>query len=300
MPALIHSGARINKIMFLVIAACFPGIFVSMFYFGWDFLIQLFLAILSGLLLEAFVLKLRKRLVLSTLFDGSTIITAILLCACIPPQAPLWIIVIGMSFAIVLAKQVYGGIGHNIFNPAMVGYAVLLIGFPQYVTQWEFIPLFTEFDGITGATPLDSMKNTIVGASIDYWPWISLAWLMGGLLLYFKRIITWHIPVSVLLGLLIPSTIAYIITQNPYYSPIFQLTHGAIVIGAFFIATDPVTAPVHKVNRLIFGFTIGLLTFIIRAAGAYPEGLAFAVLLMNICVPFLDQYIKPRTFGHRS
>jgi len=298
MSTLTHAGISVNKIMYLVIIACLPGIFVTTFYFGWDVLKQIALAIISGLILETLMLKVRNRPVFPFITDGSTIITAILLAACIPPIASWWVIAIGMVFAIVLAKHIYGGIGNNLFNPAMVGYAVLLIAFPQQMTQWQINPILANFDGVTGATPLDSMKNNLLSATIDYWPWINLAWLSGGIFLILKRIISWHIPVSVLLGLLIPTVIYYLTTHNPYYLPGFQLSHGAIMIGAFFIATDPVTAPTYIVNRLIFGFAIGLLTFIIRTNSVYPEGIAFAVLLMNLCVPLLDSYIKPRTFGH--
>jgi len=299
MTTLIHANTHVNQIMRMVLVACLPGVLLMVITLGFAMLINILVAIITALVFEALMLHLRQRNVRLFLNDGSAIITALLLAVCVPPLAPWWIMVVGIAFAIIVAKHLYGGLGNNIFNPAMVGYVVLLIAFPEHMVNWQNSLTINGVDGVTGATPLDALKHLIPSVNVvDYWPWINIAWLSGGLLLLYKKIITWHIPVSVIIGLALPVTIAYGLTADSYYAPWFQLNHGAIMIGAFFIATDPVTAPSYTVNRLIFGFCIGLLTFAIRTLGAYPDGIAFAILLMNLCVPLLDHLIKPRTFGH--
>lgn len=282
------------------------------------------------------MLKIRGRPVQPFLSDGSAVVTAVLLALAIPPLAPWWMTLIGVAFAIVIAKHLYGGLGHNTFNPAMVGYVVLLISFPKYMTSWQApltlashplsfmealrfifgggLPGSVNIDAVTTATVLDTLKTqlrlahpvneisathpifgTLAGVGTE---WIALGFLAGGLWLIYKKVIAWHIPAAVLGSLAIISTIAYLSDSAHYAGPLFHLVAGASILGAFFIATDPVTAPAATRGRVIYGIGIGVLIYIIRAWGGYPDAVAFAVLLMNLATPTIDYYIKPRTFGH--
>ncbi|WP_245869446.1 electron transport complex subunit RsxD, partial [Vibrio fujianensis] len=304
--------------------------------------IQLLLAITFALTLEAIVMRLRKRSPLTTIRDYSALVTAWLLAIAIPPLSPWWIIAIGVLFAILIAKQLYGGIGQNPFNPAMIAYVVLLISFPVQMTSWiapnQLAPdpvSFTDswsliisgfnqdglslqqvragIDGITMATPLDAFKTSIhAGHTVTEtlrqpqfsglagigWEWVNLAYLIGGLALIKLRVIHWHIPTAFLAGLIASSTLIMLLAPGTTASPMLHLLSGATMLGAFFIATDPVTASTTPKGRLVYGFFIGCMVFIIRSWGGFPDGVAFAVLLANMCVPLIDYYTKPRTYGH--
>jgi electron transport complex protein RnfD len=284
---------------------------------------------------------LRKRSPISSLQDNSALVTAWLLAIAIPPLSPWWVITIGLFFAIVIAKHLYGGLGQNPFNPAMIGYVVLLIAFPVQMTNWlapipliEHSPtlldsistIFMGFDthglsihqirenidGVTMATPLDAFKTAIrSGHSVSEalaqkqfgrfagigWVWVNLAYLAGGLVLLRLRVIQWHIPISFLSALLLISLCLYLASDTAA-SPVIHLFSGATMLGAFFIATDPVTASTTAKGRLIYGSFIGIMVFVIRTWGGYPDSVAFAVLLANMCVPLLDYYTRPRTYGH--
>ena len=258
-------------------------------------------------------------------------VTGVLLALALPPLAPWWIPVIGSGFAIVVAKQLYGGLGYNPFNPAMAGYVVLLISFPLELGRWTppFEPLglpdtlalvFTgtlpagiTIDGLTQATPMDAVK-TQLGLNLTIselsghglfghfgargWEWINASYLLGGLWLLKSRVIQWQIPVGTLAGLFCLALVFYTVDPDTFASPVFQLFSGASMLGAFFIATDPVSASTTPRGRLIFGAGIGMLTFLIRTWGGYPDGMAFAVLLMNMAAPTIDHYTQPRVFGH--
>jgi electron transport complex protein RnfD len=325
------------------VALCaLPGLIAQTYFFGWGTVIQLLLAIIIGLSLEALVMVLRKRHPMSALRDNSALVTAWLLAVAIPPLSPWWVITIGLVFAILIAKHLYGGIGQNLFNPAMVAYVVLLISFPVQMTSWvspnelqassismgdAFSLIFTGFnldglslqqiragiDGITMATPLDAFKTALhTGSTASEalsqpqfgalagigWEWVNLAYLVGGLILIKPRVINWHIPVSFLLGLTVMSGLFMLFTPGETASPVLHLFSGATMLGAFFIATDPVSASTTVKGRLIFGAFIGAMVFIIRSWGGFPDGVAFAVLLGNMCVPLIDYYTKPRTYGH--
>nr|WP_246335862.1 electron transport complex subunit RsxD [Vibrio marinisediminis] len=325
------------------VAICaLPGLIAQTYFFGWGTLIQLVMAIVIALGLEAMVMLLRKRPPMSALRDNSALVTAWLLAIAIPPLSPWWVIVIGLIFAIVIAKHLYGGIGQNPFNPAMVAYVVLLISFPVQMTSWispvelqatpismgdAFSLIFTSFnieglslqqirtgiDGVTMATPLDSFKTALMAGSTASealtqpqfgalaglgWQWVNLAYLAGGIALLKLRVISWQIPVSFLASLFIVSGLFMVITPDQTASPIIHLFSGATMLGAFFIATDPVSASTTVKGRLIFGAFIGVMVFIIRSWGGFPDGVAFAVLLANMCVPLIDYYTKPRTYGH--
>lgn len=274
---------------------------MTQFYFyGWGVFFQIDLAIGSALIFEAIVLKVRKKdHILKTILDGSAIVTALLLSLAIPSIASWWVIVVGMFFAIVFAKHLYGGLGHNPFNPAMLAYVFLLISFPLEMTQWqrefsmsfydafETIYLNTAIDSITSVTQLEKV-TTQYSASF----FINLAFLIGGLYLLFRKVIYWQIPTAMLLSMVVFCFIFDLEIS-------FHLLTGATMLGAFFIATDPVTAATTVKGRLVFGFLIGFITIIIRKFGNYPDGFAFAILLANICVPLIDYYTQSKILGEK-
>lgn len=338
-----HNHQSTSKIMLWVILACLPGIAAQMYYFGYGNLIQIILAAITALAAEAIVIKLRHQPVSRYLRDNSALLTAILLGISLPPLAPWWMIVIGTLFAIVIAKQLYGGLGQNPFNPAMVGYVVLLISFPVQMTSWlppiglQLSPLsvydtihtiftgttatgipalqaISGIDAMTQATPLDAVKTGLrSGQNISQivqqpiysmvaglgWQWVNTGFLIGGLILLAKKYIQWQIPVSYLATLTLCATLAWWIDPDSYASPMLHLFSGATMLGAFFIATDPVTAATTTRGRLIFGGLIGLLIWLIRTKGGYPDAVAFAVLLANMTVPLIDHYTQPRAYGHK-
>ncbi|USD66101.1 electron transport complex subunit RsxD [Vibrio sp. SCSIO 43136] len=337
-----HNRKSTPDLMRTVALCAIPGLIAQLYFFGWGTLIQLIFALLLAVLMEGAVMLLRKRNPIGALRDNSAFVTAWLLAVAIPPLAPWWILVIGMFFAIVVAKHLYGGLGQNIFNPAMVAYVVLLISFPLQMTSWiapsdlapnqaslvdAFCLIFTEYtgdgyslqqfrtsiDGITMATPLDALRSAeYIGSTIQEtmakpqfsalagigWEWVNLAYLIGGLALIKLRIIQWYIPVAFLASLVLFSTLAFLFAPGTTPSPIVHLLSGATMLGAFFIATDPVSASTTVKGRLIFGAMLGFLVFVIRTWGGFPDGVAFSVLIANMCVPLIDHYTKPKTYGH--
>ncbi|WP_342320834.1 electron transport complex subunit RsxD [Kosakonia sp. BYX6] len=339
-----HNQRQTSRIMLLVALATLPGVIAQLWFFGWGTLVQVVLAIVSALLAEGLVLKLRKQTVSAILADNSALLTGLLLAISIPPFAPWWMVVLGTVFAVVIAKQLYGGLGHNPFNPAMIGYVVLLISFPVQMTSWlppfeiaRTVPgimdalqvIFTGhsatgatmetlrigIDGVSQATPLDTFKTSLhAGHSVEQilqypiysgvlagagWQWVNLGYLAGGLFLLWQKTIRWHIPVSFLLSLAVCATLGWIFSPESLAAPQLHLLSGATMLGAFFILTDPVTASTTNKGRLIFGALAGLLVWLIRSFGGYPDGVAFAVLLANITVPLIDYYTRPRVYGHR-
>ncbi len=340
-----HNRRSTGNIMLLVVLAAVPGVAAQWYFFGYGSLLQVLLAILTAWLAEAAILRLRKAPIAPSLVDNSALLTAVLISISLPPLAPWWLVVIGTLFAIVIAKQLYGGLGQNPFNPAMVGYVVLLISFPVQMTSWlppaalqavklglldSLSMIFTghtlagdtmqqlqlSVDGISQATPLDNFKTgRRAGHSADQllaqpiytgvlaglgWQWINVSYLAGGLFLLWKNAIRWHIPAAMLLSLAFCATLGWLISLQSLNTPLIHLFSGATMLGAFFIATDPVTASTTNRGRLIYGALIGLLVWLIRSFGGYPDGVAFAVLLANICVPLIDYYTQPRVYGHRK
>lgn len=324
----------VSKVMLKVLLALLPGIVTMIWFFGSGVLINLGLAILTAIVAEALMLWLRRRPPIIYLADLSAVVTAVLLTLALPVIAPWWITVIGTGFAIIVAKHLYGGLGYNPFNPAMVGYVFLLISFPKQMTTWlppveiasyllsttdtfsmifmEQLPVNVSVDAITRATPLDTIKTQLgLGKSVAEirvapvfgllagkgWEWVSLAYLFGGLWLVQQRIAAWQIAFSLLLSLAFFSGIFYTINSQQFSSPLFHLFSGATMLGAFFIATDPVTASTTPTGRLIYGAMIGVLVYIIRVWGGYPDAIAFAVLLMNLVAPTIDYYTRPKAFG---
>ncbi len=330
-----HNPNTTSRVMRDVIIATVPGIIVLSYFFGLGTLSNLILAIIFGLSFEALILTLRKRPVGFYLGDLSALLTAVLLAIAMPPASSWWLIASGMFFSIVIAKQLYGGLGYNPFNPAMVGYVVLLIAFPQQMTQWlapagviNPTPLFDisqlihhvflgqNLDGITAATPLDSFKQATGLTAADIYQqqnifalghfagagyeWVNVAFLVGGLFLLARRVFTWHAPIAMLASISLMSVIFYDSgSSESGGSIILHLFSGATMLGAFFIVTDPVTSATSHKGRLIYGALIGILVYIIRVWGNYPDAVAFAVLLMNFAAPFIDYYTVPRTYGHK-
>ena len=314
-----------------VLLALIPGTICAFWMFGWGIVVNILLASITSLAAEAAMLAVRKRPVLPSLLDGSALVTAVLLALSLPPLTPWWIPVIGSLFAIVIAKQLYGGLGYNPFNPAMAGYVMLLISFPLELTLWTApgehpglmdtlallftgsLPADQTLDALTMATPMDSIKTRLglsetlselrggplfgsfAGAG---WEWINLWFLLGGLWLLQMKVIQWQIPAGMLAGLAAIAFVFYAINPDIYSSPLFQLFSGAAMLGAFFIATDPISASTTPRGRIYYGIGIGLLTYIIRTWGGYPDGVAFAVLLMNLAAPTIDHYTRPGVFGH--
>ncbi|SBS38697.1 Electron transport complex protein RnfD [Marinomonas spartinae] len=329
-----RAGRRTSWVMLMVILATIPGIAVQSWLFGWGTLINLAIAAITALFSEAAVLTMRRRSVAFYLKDYSALLTAVLLGIALPPSVPWWVTVTAVAFAVIFAKQLYGGLGNNPFNPAMVGYAIVLVSFPVPMTQWvgasdmvssgSMLSLsqslqaifhhLPSIDSYTMATPLDGFKHkdslsstaafnsiaSLKGANLNSWLFINGAYLLGGLILLALRIITWHTPVAVLSSLSVISGVFYLIDPNHAATPWFHLTTGAAMFGAFFISTDPVTSCTSNRGKLVYGTGIGILIYVIRTWGGYPDGIAFGVLLMNFAAPLIDYYTQPRTYGHKK
>lgn len=335
-----HHALPTNKVMMLVCLALIPGTLTQVYFFGFGVLINSILCAGYAVVAEYFVLWLRKRNPKETLKDNSALLTGLLIGLAIPPMLPFWMSFIGVWFAIVFAKQLYGGLGFNPFNPAMVGYVLLLISFPVEMTAWlpsrELTTLpslwqslqltfltetstgltINDFrqlaDGFTMATPLDHFKTeTSQGhmtseifkqphfeLNLNGWMWTNFGFFIGGIYLLSTKIIRWHIPVSFLIGMLITSYMLRVFDEELFIPTHFHLISGATMLGAFFIATDPVSASTTPKGRIIYGFTIGFLIVIIRTFGGYPEAVAFSVLLLNLAAPTIDHYTKPVIYGH--
>ena len=327
----------VTRVMRLVLYALAPTVALHVVFFGPGIIIQILLGIATALAAEALALRLRGRPLRPFLTDGSAMVTAVLLALCLPPLSPWWLIVTGAAVAILLAKHLYGGLGANPFNPAMVGYAVLLVSFPAQLLQWlppddaglertdltllqTLTTIFTgtppaqfTWDAITSPTPLEALRtNLTMGMTMNEaragpifgslggkgWQWINFAALAGGVWLLVLRIIRWHIPAAMLGAIAICAAVMYLVDPGAHAGPVFHLSSGASMLGAFFIATDPVSAATSDRGKLIYGAGIGFLTYVIRTWGGYPDGVAFAVLLMNMCVPLIDRYTIPRIYGH--
>jgi len=304
----------VSLMMRRVLLALLPMQACMVFYFGIGAVSNLLLLTIFSAAFEATALWLRGRPTLPGLSDGSVAVTALLLSPCLPPGSPWWVLLCASLFAVVFAKHVYGGLGQNVFNPAMVGYVAVLVAFPQQVADWPSLPA-TMPDALSGATPLDSVKmqlgqmrtmSEILGGS-DFgwlagagWEWVNITALAGGLWLIRKGVITWHAPGGMLLSLGALYFVAYAITPATQPSPLFGLLSGGTMLAAFFIVTDPVSGAASPAGRIIFGAGTGALCYAMRTWGAYPDGIAFAVLLMNMAVPLIDRYTLPRVYGHKK
>ena len=333
----LHNDNGIQRVMAQVMLALIPGTAAMWWLFGWGVLINIVIAGATAFVAEWIVLRLRARDPLPVVTDLSALLSAWLLALALPPTLPWWQTVIGSAFAIVFAKQLFGGLGYNPFNPAMAGYVLLLVSFPASMTQWLAPSMLAEhnlslsqslqvilngappqglsWDAITSATPLDEMRQELDRNRMiseirtsplwgDFggrgWEWVGNWFLLGGLFLLWRRVISWRIPLSMLGALLLISGIFWLIDPQTHPFPAFHLFSGAAILGAFFIATDPVSAATTPRGQLIFGASIGVLVFVIRTWGGYPDAVAFAVLLMNMAAPTIDYYTQPRVFGARS
>jgi electron transport complex protein RnfD len=322
---------NITIMMVRVLVALTPVLCVSVWFLGIGVLLNLIFAAAICLALEALTLRLRHRPVKPFLLDGSALVTAALIALTLPPLMPWWVTAIACLFAIVFAKHLYGGLGYNVFNPAMVGYVVVLISFPHYVAQWPatsapadtttliaaflhgVLPATGLVDAYSSATPLDSIKmqlgqmktmqEIMVEPAFGWlagrgWEWINLAALAGGLWLLRKKVIRWHIPAAMLGSMAFWYFALYALDSATHVSPLLGLFSGGTMLAAFFVATDPVSAATSERGRIIYGAGIGTLCFAMRQWGAYPDGIAFAVLLMNMAAPLIDRYTLPPVYGH--
>ncbi|HBA08964.1 MAG TPA: electron transport complex subunit RsxD [Methylotenera mobilis] len=333
----ITDAPTVSIIMLKVLLALVPGIIAYYWVYGGGILVTLSLATVTALITEAAILKIRQRPVAPSLSDLSAIVTAWLLALALPPLAPWWLVVVGTFFAIAIAKQLYGGLGYNPFNPAMVGYAVLLISFPVIMTKWptplalaeaplgmmdqlklifsNVLPVGVQLDAVTSATPLDYLKTQLMlkqeVADISAAPifghfgakggeFVTAGYLLGGLYLIQQRIISWHLPTAFIAAMALISLIFNIVDPTHFANPGFHLMSGAVMLCAFFIITDPVSGPTTPKGKLYFAAGAAVLTYLIRVYGGYPDGVAFAVLIMNMCVPLIDAYTQPRVFGHKQ
>ncbi|RUO28899.1 electron transport complex subunit RsxD [Aliidiomarina sedimenti] len=335
------------RLMQLVIVALIPGILAQWYFFGWGVLLQLLLAITTAYVAESLCLHARERSSLSALRDNTALVTAMLLAVSIPPLAPWWVIVIGVAFSIIVVKHLYGGVGQNLFNPAMAGYVVLLISFPLQMSSWvapveltgQHLSLFesihlmlfqytsegysveqmrmvasgTGLDAVAMATPLDHIRTDLsqgltLSESLQAplfsglaglgWQWVNLAYLLGGLFLLQQRVIQWHIPAALLASLALLAALGTLLAPDQLPGIDIHLFSGGTMLAAFFIATDPVSAATSNRGRLVYAALIGLIIYLIRSFGGYPDAIAFAVLLANMCVPIIDKYTRPTTYGH--
>ena len=343
-----HSQLSTGRLMLLVIAACIPGVATATWYFGFGVLINIMLAASMAIALEACALKLRAKDIRQHLSYNSALVTAVLFGIAIPPGAPWWLVAIGIFFAIVIAKHIYGGLGQNLFNPAMCGYVLLLLAFPLEMTSWHIpndalvdggsfsafslagfrqsltasMPIFGSgqisradiIDGLAMATPLIEFKMASTSALLAAWnagvslfsrdsgaAWelVNIGYLCGGLFLLYKRIISWHIPCAIIATVAVISTLFYAPGSFAIYgTPYLHLFGSATMIGAFFIATDPVSAATTVRGKIYYGIIIGLAIYSIRVWGSYLDSIAIAVLLGNFCAPALDYLCRPRIYGH--
>jgi electron transport complex protein RnfD len=326
-----HGADNITVMMTRVLIALVPALLACTWFLGGGVLLNLLCAVVMCLSLEALMLKLRGRPIAPFLLDGSALVTAALIALTLPPLTPWWATATASLFAIVFAKHLYGGLGYNLFNPAMVGYVVVLISFPQFVADWPAMntqPTLAELmavflygelpanivtDAYSGATPLDNIKMqlgqmktmTEIMTQADFswlggrgWEWVNIAALAGGLWLLYKNVIRWHIPAAMLGSMACLYSVLYALDPATHIPPLTGLFSGGTMLAAFFVATDPVSAAASDRGRLIYGTGIGTLCFAMRQWGAYPDGIAFAVLLMNMATPLIDRYTLPRVYGH--
>ena len=303
----VHSGDSIEKNMYGVLIALIPAFLVAVYVFRLDALIITALSVLFCVGFEYLIAKyiMKKE---PSVFDGSAIITGVLLAFNVPSNLPIWILALGALFAIGVVKMSFGGLGNNIFNPAIAGRIFLLISFPAQMTTWPMPVAGVTTDAVTSATVLSQLKHapealpTITnmffgfeGGSIGEMS--ALALLIGLVYLLWKKIITWHIPLSIIASVALFSGILFAFNPEPQFNPLIQLFSGGLMLGAIFMATDYVTSPMTKTGMLIFGVCIGLITVCIRWWGAYPEGVSFAILLMNAFTPLINIYTTPKKFG---
>lgn len=316
-----HGSDSVERNMYGVIIALIPALIVSFIYFGLGSLIVCSTSVIACVFFEWALTKFILKNKQNTITDGSAIITGLLLGFNLPSNLPVWIIIIGALVAIGVAKMTFGGLGCNPFNPALVGRVFLLVSFPVQMTSWPVAgQLFRYTDAITDATPLSIMKNAITKndpSLLDKLPdsismllgnpglnhgagslgeVCALALIAGLIYLLVRKIITWHIPISIFATVFVLSGLMHL-ASPVYANPIQELLSGGLMLGAIFMATDYVTSPMTSTGQIIYGVSIGFLTVVIRAFGSYPEGMSFAILIMNAFTPLINTYCKPKRFG---
>jgi len=313
----VHGGDSIEKNMYGVLIALVPAFIFSIVFFGLGAILVTLTSVVACLVFEYVIQKhlMKQR---PTIWDGSAIITGVLLAFNLPSSLPLWIVVIGALVAIGIGKMSFGGLGNNIFNPALVGRVFLLISFPVQMTTWPVPNGFATADAVTGATPLALVKEAVkngqtvgdalssagfstgnlilgnIGGSLGEVAAIGL--LLGFAYMLIRKIISWHIPIAIFATVIVFSGILNLADPAQFAGPVFHLFTGGLMLGAIFMATDYVTSPMTHKGMIIYGVGIGLLTVIIRVFGAYPEGMSFAILIMNGFTPLINRYCKPRRF----
>jgi electron transport complex protein RnfD len=333
----VRQPASVQRVMLTVLLALLPGIAAYVWQFGAGILVQLAIATLAALAAEWAVLTIRGKPRALFLNDLSAVVTAWLIALSFPPQAPWWLTVLAVVLAIAVVKHLYGGLGQNPFNPAMAAYCLMIVSYPALMSQWpgagqlDFATQFQlilggprDLDAITGATPLDALRTALHEAGVPAhpnhglaagalmegpaygwlggrgWEWVALGYLAGGLWLLARGIITWHIPAAFLGTLAATALLMWGMRPEAFASPLFHLASGGAVLGAFFILTDPVSGATTPRGKLLFAGGAAFITLMIRAFGAYPDGVAFATLLMNLCVPLIDMKTQPPVFGHKK
>lgn len=329
-------GARsVGAVMGLVLLALVPATLAGFWRFGWPAVYLWLVTLLSCAVAELACARVRRLPAAKSLLDGSAILTGWLLAMSLPPWAPWWIGVVGGAFAIIITKHLFGGLGQNLFNPAMAARVMLLISFPVEMTQWllpapDALPGMIDALAITfgpgipdamssasllGHVKTEATKGILLDQSLlghysatafgagqregSLGETSALLLLAGGIFLVIKGVIGLRIPLAFLAGVMVPAAISSFFAPDHYLGPVAHLLSGGVILAAFFIATDYVTSPSTPLGQWIFGIGCGLLTWIIRTWGAYPEGIAFAVMLMNACAPLIDQYTRPRIFGRK-
>lgn len=314
----VHSGQDVPSVMRDVILALLPAVLAGIWFFGFDAFRVLVLAVLGCVAFEIGMNRLLGRT--STIRDLSAALTGVLLAMNLPSGSPWWLIIVGSGVAIILGKAIYGGLGYNPFNPALVARVFLLISFPVQMTRWV-VPagITTGLDGLTGATPLGAAKEAAgLGKSLSetilpdtlqlllgnvggsFGEVSALALLLGGAFLLYRGIIRWQIPAGFIGSVVVITGIAHLLQPDRYLGPVVHVLAGGLILGAFFMATDMVTSPVTRTGMLVFGIGCGVLTSVIRLWGGYPEGVSFAILLMNALTPLIDRFTRPRVFGQVS
>ena len=332
-PPYLIQNVSVQRVMLQVLVALVPGIAAYAWLIGPIILVQIAIATVAAVLAEAAMLKLVNKPVGLFLGDGSAVVTGWLIALAFPPLAPWWLVFVGTLFAIVVAKHLYGGLGQNPFNPAMIAFAVCIVSFPSLMSQWPPVALEAScaeqlayvfglaprIDTMSGATPLDTLKTalklgegsaTIASVMADAsvfgrlagngWELVAASYLLGGIFLWQRRIISWHAPIGFIAGMTVLATALWLWNSEQFATPIFHLFSGGSMLGAFFIVTDPVSGCTTPRGKLIFGLAAGVMAYLIRVFGGYPDGVAFAVLLMNLCVPLIDMYTQPPIFGMKK
>ncbi len=311
----VHSGDSISRNMYLVIIALIPALLISFISFGMGAIITTAISVASCVFFEWAINKFCMKNDKCTVCDGSAVLTGLLLAFNLPSNIAPWIVVIGAFFAIGVVKMTFGGLGCNLFNPALAGRAFLLISFPVAMTTWP-LPgqgFGTYLDAQTGATPLAMLQEMFKSGDVQSLPLLQdmmlgntggslgevceLAILIGFVFLLWKKVITWHIPVSIICTVFVISGCLWLIDPAHFANPVIEILSGGLMLGAVFMATDYVTSPMSSKGQLVYGVAIGALTIIIRVFGAYPEGMSFSILIMNAFVPLINSKFKPTRFG---